>query len=79
MLATLTLRNTLLTVGLSGKTSKEVPEFSNGNRETRSKTNNYLPKLTAAGHHSDSYNVPKHHWSMDVDSWPRIGFPDIYC
>ncbi len=56
------------TVGLSGKTSVNMPGFSGGNCEHGSKTNDDLLKLKAVGLNSDTYNLTRYQWSMDIDS-----------
>lgn len=32
----------------------------------------------AVGLNSDPYELPKNQWSMDIEMWPEIVFPDIY-
>ncbi len=42
---------------LSGKTLVNMPEFSSGNSEIGTKTNDYLLKLKAAGLKGDHFNL----------------------
>ncbi len=36
-------------------------------------------KLKAVGVDGDPHNLTKHRWSTDIDRWPGIRCPDIYC